>query len=82
MANKEVYRSILFAAIRGNSPFWPTKAVQIRSRRICGKKNLPIFFIKSQALLDEAAILACMAYLDHSLRINRPIRGKMAATLG
>ena len=35
---------------------------------------------KSQALLDEAAVLACMAYVDHSLFIARPIRAKMAKT--
>jgi hypothetical protein len=27
---------------------------------------------KSQALLDEAAVLACMAYVDHYLLIERP----------
>jgi hypothetical protein len=35
---------------------------------------------KSQALLDDAAVLACMAYVDHSLLIERPIRAKLAST--
>lgn len=35
---------------------------------------------KSQALLDEAAVLACMAYVEHSLLIDRPIRANMAKT--
>ena len=35
---------------------------------------------KSQALLDEAAVLACMAYVDHSLSIERPVRANMAQT--
>ena len=33
---------------------------------------------KFQALLDEAAVLACMAYVDHYLLIERPILAKMA----
>jgi hypothetical protein len=37
-------------------------------------------FINSQALLDEAAVLACLAYVDHYLLIERPIRAKMATT--
>jgi hypothetical protein len=53
------------------SPFGPAEAVQIRSRRICGRE-VYLFLYKRQALLDEAAGLACMAYVDHSLRINRP----------
>ena len=32
------------------------------------------------AQLDEAAVLACMAYLDPSLFIDRAIRAKMANT--
>lgn len=35
---------------------------------------------KSQALLDETAVIACMAYVDYSLLIKVPIRVKMAAT--
>ena len=35
---------------------------------------------KSQALLDETAVLACMAYVDHSLLKDRPIRAKIADT--
>jgi hypothetical protein len=35
---------------------------------------------KSQALLDEAAVLACMTYVEHSLLIDRPIRAKVAHT--
>jgi hypothetical protein len=38
------------------------------------------YFINSQALLDEAAVLSCMAYVDHYLLIERPIRAKMATT--
>jgi hypothetical protein len=37
-------------------------------------------FINSQALLDEAGFLSCMAYVDHYLLIERPIRAKMATT--
>ena len=37
-------------------------------------------FINSQALLDEAAVLACMAYVDHYLLIERPIGAHMAST--
>jgi len=37
-------------------------------------------FINSQALLDEAVVLSCMAYVDHYLLIERPIRARMAAT--
>ena len=35
---------------------------------------------KSQALLDETAVLACMAYVDYSLLTKSPIRAKLAAT--
>jgi hypothetical protein len=31
-------------------------------------------------LLDEAAVLACMTYVDHSLLTGSPIRAKMADT--
>ena len=34
----------------------------------------------AKALLDEAAVLASMAYVDHSLFIARPIHAKMAKT--
>lgn len=39
-----------------------------------------LFLYKSQALLDEVAVLACMAYVDHSLLTESPTRAKMADT--
>ena len=35
---------------------------------------------KSQALLDEAAVLACMTYVDYSLLKESPIRSQLADT--
>jgi len=35
---------------------------------------------KSQALLDEAAVLACMTYVDYSLLKESPIRAQLADT--
>ncbi|MEL4296548.1 transposase, partial [Shewanella xiamenensis] len=35
---------------------------------------------KSQDLLDEAAVLACMAYVDYSLLKESPIRAQLADT--
>ena len=43
-----------------------------------GRGVSPISFLESQALLDEAAVLTCMAYVDYSLLIDGPIRAKMA----
>jgi hypothetical protein len=56
------------------SPFGPAKAVQIFSRKICGKddSNLKLAFM---TIRDESAVLACMAYVD----LN-PIRAKMEVT--
>ena len=35
-----------------------------------GRDVSPISFLESQALLDEAAVLTCMAYVDHSFLID------------
>ena len=37
-------------------------------------------FINSLTLLDAAAVLSCMAYVDHYLLIEGPIRAKLATT--
>ncbi|GGM84513.1 hypothetical protein GCM10009124_09240 [Shewanella xiamenensis] len=45
-----------------------------------GKVGFPIYFIENQALLDEAAVLACMTYVDYSLLKESPIRSQLADT--
>ena len=48
--------------------------------RASGRDGSPISFIANQALLDEAAVLACMAYVDCSLLKESPIRAQLTDT--
>jgi hypothetical protein len=80
-ANKEDKRTGRFY-----SP--PSMALTLRASQSCSnlfpmnlwEGRFTFSFINSQALLDEAAVLVCMAYVDHYLLIERPIRAKMART--
>jgi hypothetical protein len=74
-----VHRQILFAAIHGAHPLGQLKLFKFIPDEFV-RRAVNLSFINSQALLDEAAVLACMAYVDHYLLIERPIRAKIATT--
>ncbi len=74
-----MYRPLLFTAIPGAHPSGQLKLFKFVPDEFVGGR-FTYSFIKSQALLDEAEVLACMAYVDYSLLTGSPIRAKRADT--
>ena len=53
---------------------------KITAQVASGRGGLSIYFMETQALLDEAAVLACMTYVDYFLLKGSPIRAQLADT--